>query len=507
MQRNIRKLVIFAGLPLAAIALAVFVLGWGAGSGQKAQAADTTGLNFSLSANGCDSSKLPVKCMVTAGSQFTVAFNVNSRGTAPAYAGYDTVILWSGNVNYINGSIKQQGAGTWENGGANGCGVPATVQSGGVPTPVGTKSVIPTGSMSAGCIQGLGATPSTWDKVSDPAGKGTLLTMGFDCKSGGSGTITLLLGPSTDVVDASLNSYNEAGTSESLTVNCNTPVPATSTPTTPPTPTPPSIPKMQKLPALQNVFLTRQGAKLPPATCAAGTDVAVLNEGINIPINTLSKGVVQHLGGFEFEVRFDSKLVCVSIAAGPLFSGPNAVCQTLTSADKGLVRFSCFTIGKGNAINGPGTLAVISVRPQPELYSQMRPGQSNGIPVQILNQGCQLTDDQGVAIPIFSCEDADITFRFLEGDVIADCVVDAFDAQLVASRWGQTKGNLGFNPFMDLSPTGHGLNGDGRIDVQDLQVVFGRLGSRGTNPKGGNGLCTGTAASAWPPQPPVNPKA
>jgi hypothetical protein len=255
---------------------------------------------------------------------------------------------------------------------------------------------------------------------------------------------------------------------------------------------------MFKSPALQNVFLTAQGAKIPPATCESGTDVGVLNEQIDVPITSPNpKGSgFQQLGAFEFEVRFDATLVCVSIAPGPVFAGANAACQTLTSPGKGLIRFGCVAAGKNNNLNSllpASPLAVISVRPQPELYSQLRPGQSNGIPVQILNQGCQLSDDQGLPIPILSCEDADITFRYLEGDVTGpDCVVDAFDAQNIAMRWGATKGNLLYNPFLDLAPTGHGLNGDGAIDIQDLQFVFGRFPS--------------SCASPWPSQPPVNPK-
>jgi hypothetical protein len=36
------------------------------------------------------------------------------------------------------------------------------------------------------------------------------------------------------------------------------------------------------------------------------------------------------------------------------------------------------------------------------------------------------------------------------------------------------------------------VQGDGDIDISDLQFVFGRIPSNCTNP--------------WPPQPPVNPK-
>jgi hypothetical protein len=256
---------------------------------------------------------------------------------------------------------------------------------------------------------------------------------------------------------------------------------------------PAAVPSLLKSPQKVNVFLTRQGNKIPPQTCEAGTDVATLTNALSGPIvSQIPKagGGTQQLGAFEFEMRFDPKMVCVSVVAGALFSGPNAVCSTATA--KGIVRFACSTVGKNNGINGPGALAVIKVRPQPELYSQLWPNQDNGIPVQILNQGCNLSDEQGHDIPFSSCEDADITFRFLEGDVTGpDGLVNALDAQNIAMRWGATKGTVLYNSFLDLSPSGQ-VQGDGRIDIKDLQFVYGRLNSTTANPR--------------PPQDPVNPK-
>jgi hypothetical protein len=507
-QRNIRKLVIFVGLPVAAIALAVFLLGWAAGSGQKAQATGATpaGLDFSivatggLKAGGC--TKAVGSCTVVTGGQFTVAFEVNSLGAAPPYAGYDTIIAWTGGVNYIAGSLKQTGTGTWENGGPLGCGGPVSLLSGGTPTPVGTKSVIPNGADAIGCTQATGTTAgSTYT--------GVIFTMGFDCKSTG-GTISLLLGKNTDIINFSDGgANNEAGISESLSVACATPVPATNTPTMTPTATPPPIPRVKKTctspnvvgpSANCNVFLHHQALKLGPATCAEGTDAAILTEQLNQGVSTINpKGDVQTLAAFQFEVRYDSKSVCVfltpsanwqaAITAGTAFCG---IRDSANSTLKGIAQIACGTIGKGVVPAGLN-IATITVKPQPELYSQLRPNQDNGIPVQILNQDCNLSDNQGHAIPVFSCEDADITFRFLEGDVDGpNCAVNAFDGQLIAFRWGVRKGSTLYNSFMDLSPSGQ-VKGDGRIDVQDLQAVFGRMGSTCTNP--------------WPAQLPVNPKA
>jgi len=291
-----------------------------------------------------------------------------------------------------------------------------------------------------------------------------------------------------------------------MSLNC---VPATSTPRPTATSTPPPIPKVQKdcdsvtagIQTVCNVFLHRQGTKIPPTTCNGSitdsTDGSTLTEQINIPISTInSKLEAQTLAAFEFEVRYDSKNVCVILTPGANWlANENVICTMLDDSNstlKGIARIGCITVGKNPKPAGL-ILATIRVKPQPELYSQIRPNQDNGIVVQILNQGCNLADEQGHAIPVFSCEDADLTFRYLEGDVDGpDCDVDVVDAQQVAFRWGVQKGSLLYNTFMDLSPSGQ-VKGDGRIDIKDVQFVFGRFGSTCTNP--------------WPAQLPVNPKA
>ncbi len=151
----------------------------------------------------------------------------------------------------------------------------------------------------------------------------------------------------------------------------------------------------------------------------------------------------------------------------------------------------CFTIRKGHDIDELIALATINVRPQPEIYSQAKPNQDNGVVVQINNVNCDIGDEQGHAIPIFSCDDADITYRYLEGDVEPDCVIDAVDAQAIAFRWGVEKGSLIYNDFLNLEPSSQQTDND--IDINDLQFVFGRLGS--------------TCEEPHPPQDPVNPKA
>jgi hypothetical protein len=468
------------GLPLAALALALFVMSMGNGV-TSVHAATDPSVNFSLNAPGCSSSGTPTaKCNVPVGSSFVMSFNIDSLPSNGTYAGYDSQWTYTSGLTIVGGSLTQTGAGNWPD-----CAFPAS------------DLITNPGQANAACGEGINASESTY--------VGALYHISLSCgASPSSETITLNAGDGkTDIAEGPSNTIHSEAADESLTINCAA---ATATPTTPPTATPPPQPRVQKdcdaatagVQSICNVFLHRQGAKVPPARCEDGTDVANLSEGINIPISSQDpKGVtgVQQLAAFEFEVRFDPSLVCVSIAPGVDWTSANgAICSALVN--EGLIRFGCVTTGKNHNLNATvpaDALATISVRPQEELYSLIRPNQDNGIPVQILNQGCELADEQGHPIPIFSCEDADLTFRFLEGDVDGpDCDVDVLDAQQVAFRWGATLGSLLYTPFMDLEPSGQ-TKGDGDIDIKDLQFVFGRLDSTCTNP--------------WPPQPPVNPKA
>ena len=254
---------------------------------------------------------------------------------------------------------------------------------------------------------------------------------------------------------------------------------------------------MAKLPVLQNVWLTRQGANIPPPDCLAGTDIGSLSEGLSQAITSPDPddpSVAQQIGAFEFEVHYNSTKVCVGITTGAAWSAAGAICIIEDSASKpqleGVARIGCFTQGKGLNINDLAALAQVDVRPQPDVYSQAKPNQQNGVVVQINNVDCDVSDEQGAAIPIFSCDDASITFRYLEGDVLPNCVVGADDAQAVAFRWGAEKGSLAYNDFMNLEPSG--TQSDNDIDINDLQFVFGRFGS--------------TCDDPHPSQDPVDPK-
>jgi len=464
-------------VPAVALALTLLVVGWGHASHTAFAVAGDGTAEYHIAVTGCandTTGDAAAKCSVPTGGSFTVSAFLDNMGAGAT--SYSAIAV---TLNYAGGLLSKDNPSTadWPD-----CGIATSAGQ-------GTGLFI-----NGGCAKGVGQPNSSYT--------GKVFTNDFNCpQAQAQGTITMFHDTGTGTKVLSDNGTHTDVGPDVLTINCN---PATSTPTATPSATPPPQPRVFKTctslnnatpSPLCNVFLTRQGTKIPPARCQDGNNVATLSERINIPITSgdpKSAGF-QQLAAFEFEVRFDAKTACVSIAPGPAWT--SAICSTLDNGDKGVIRYGCVTIGKNHNLNATvpaGALAIISVRPQEELYSQLRPNQDNGIPVQILNQGCKLSDEQGHTIPIFSCEDADITFRYLEGDIDGpDCDVDVFDSQRVAFSWGAAKGSLLYNSFMDLSPSGQ-VKGDGHINITDLQFVFGRL--------------TSTCANPWPDQDAVNPK-
>jgi hypothetical protein len=341
---------------------------------------------------------------------------------------------------------------------------------------------------------------------------GNMIDLEINCTSGDSlnNPISLIpLGPAPNTNGSGLKpaAGSDIPLTDAITVDCiqaPTPTPP------PPTNTPPDNPQMQKLcdtdgdtvgdSAQCNLFLTRQGTKVPPVTCAGGSDSVTFSETLSIPIPTLpdpkDPSIDQELGAFEFEIHFDDTKVCVNIVAGPAAAGMICIIEDKDSSQlEGVARIGCVTQGKDNF---PDTdtpegrhLADVVIRPQPDVYSQAKPNQDNGVVVQVNNVLCELADLQGHPIAVFSCEDADATIRYLEGDVEPDCEIDALDTQAIAFRWGVEKGSLIYTEFMNLEPSG--AQADNDIDIKDLQFVFGRFGS--------------SCDAPHPPQNPVNPKA
>ena len=253
-----------------------------------------------------------------------------------------------------------------------------------------------------------------------------------------------------------------------------------------------------KTPSIANLFLTAQSAKLDPETCGDGTDVATFSHAIgSAPTSADPKdsSETQEVGAFSLSVQYDPTRVCVSISPGAYVSNnPNMACFPV-SGEEGHLNFGCFTDTKpAEAMDASDLeLAVIEVRPQPGLYSIINADQDNGVVVQIRNEECNLADLQGHSIVKTlgtpTCPDAELTIRWLEGDVNGDCKVDGADAQILSFRWGIDDGSLLYSDRFNL------VGKLRAIDIKDVQFVFGRQ----------NSACSPESAQ-HPPQPPVNSK-
>ena len=268
----------------------------------------------------------------------------------------------------------------------------------------------------------------------------------------------------------------------------------------------PAKPIFQKDKPLANLFLTAQGVKLDPNNCEESTDVAIFTQSLSNPPSSLNeKGDPQDVRAFEYEIRFDGSQVCVSWTPGKFVTNNNMTCAKTFSEEKGLIEVGCVTqktSPQAPVDNSNLQLGVIEVRPQPSLYSIINPTQDNGVVVQIRNDQCNLADLEGHKInaaPIgvgTKCPDSDLTIRWLEGDVNGDCVVDTADQQLLAFRWGISKGVTLYNARYNL------VGSNDVINIKDVQFVFGRH----------NSSCdqfnsAGQTGPTNPPQPPVNKKA
>ncbi len=505
------------GLPLLAIALAVMVFAFGTNA-DTAEAQDGAAMSISIPQGdqiSCDPAAPSAKVCVAKDNKFTVVVTADQ---APITKGYFFAGAW---IDYDSQGLAHKNAtvALWPD-----C-------EGATFLPA---EVVADNGASAGCLVGIipPLTASTFKG-------GPIFSFSLTCTSVDSTSTIALLPAGDPVAGTSGSSFKDANNltvvpsvGSPITVNCadppddtptNTP---TNTLTPTPTATPPPIPRMQKCDqadndgntikdsledantnqdcnSLVNVFLTRQGAKIPNDQCLSGkgstANVAELAEKISAKIvspDPKAPTSFQQLAAFEFEVHYDATKVCVDINLSAAWAATNvAICIIEDDQNKpqleGVARIGCVTVNKLGLVSANDILATIDVYPQPDLYSEIKPNQDNGNVVQINNVGCDLGDEQGHAIPIFSCDDADITFRYLEGDVEPDCVIDAVDAQAIAFRWGVTKGSLIYKDFMNLEPSSQQQDND--IDINDLQFVYGRFGS--------------TCKVPHPAQDPVNPKA
>jgi hypothetical protein len=219
------------------------------------------------------------------------------------------------------------------------------------------------------------------------------------------------------------------------------------------------------------------------------------------------------LGGFAFDINFDPTVwqqptIDLSPAVALFSSAGRTLDCSISILGNGIDHVVCAssgTIGVGPVFGGAQVIAHVTMTPLEVVTEQVRPNKENGLVSPIKDTGVTVTNTCGQPLNDGSIQPLPgqpecqgnplpgvgpggalpqsmtvVTVRRLEADVTMDCSVDIADMQAEASRFGMSTGNLLYNVFYDVNlPLQHG---DGEIDINDIQFVYGRFGSTCQNP-------------------------
>jgi hypothetical protein len=233
--------------------------------------------------------------------------------------------------------------------------------------------------------------------------------------------------------------------------------------------------------ALVLVALTRSSAAGPVIVYKDPVAANLFLGGAPLVIHDLVANIPSDRGVKEFQIgiQFDPQVVSVQVEEGTFLSatGRPTTCQTSKPLNSRII-LRCDSSGDLPAPTSGGELARITVAPLNSL--KLKATTNNGIFTTITNllSEASLIDTQGATIPIHEAYHSYISVRALEGDLNVDCEVNIIDQQIIASRYLTSFGSLLYDPKYDLEPP----QGDGDIDVKDLQFVYGRTGSTCDNP-------------------------
>jgi len=218
------------------------------------------------------------------------------------------------------------------------------------------------------------------------------------------------------------------------------------------------------------------------------------------------------LGGFSFDIHYDPTVwqqptIDLTPAVVLFASSGRLLNCGITIPLNGVIRVACAstgTLGVGPIFSGPQVLAHVTLTPQDVLVEAIRPNKENGAvavvkddQVTVTNSCGQPLNDgtiqplpgqpecQGVLLPGVgpggvltgnpNGGQTTATIRRLEADLNKDCTVDVLDMQAEALRFGTSQGSLLYGEWYDVdSPL---QRGNGEIDINDVQFVYGRFGS------------------------------
>ncbi|MBP6016336.1 MAG: hypothetical protein KA586_06415 [Candidatus Promineofilum sp.] len=225
----------------------------------------------------------------------------------------------------------------------------------------------------------------------------------------------------------------------------------TRTPTATPTKTPTATPQTVTLTPTATATTIPGGARLfiNPATQSVGVG------GEKFCIQARVEKTTE-LHAFEFTLNFPPDLLeGTSVAMGPFLGSTGRKTHEL-AADidnaAGQVKFAAYTSGANPGPTGGGELVTACFTPE-----------KAGTAALNLTVG-KLSGSNGAMIPVsLSGGNVMITSCFF-ADFDCNNVVDIFDVQQVAGRWGATAGQPGFDVKYDVVPSGE-------IDIFDIQKV------------------------------------
>jgi thermitase len=168
------------------------------------------------------------------------------------------------------------------------------------------------------------------------------------------------------------------------------------------------------------------------------------------------------LGSFQFELTFIPSVVAATNAVcGPFLGstgrGVSPVGPTIDNTE-GRITFGCSSEGSAPGPDGAGVLATFT-------FNAAGLGSS---PLQFEN--VQVIDTIGVAISVGTQDGNVIVTTACREDVNGDGRINIVDIQLVASRWNTAVGDPAYDPLYDI-------NEDGRINIVDIQLVAAKWGT------------------------------
>ena len=222
------------------------------------------------------------------------------------------------------------------------------------------------------------------------------------------------------------------------------------------------------------------------------------------------------LGGYQFDVTYDPNVFSppMIVDQGVMNVGGHVTSCSMSIVVIGTVHWVCVAgppFASGVQFTTPMVMAKVTLLPTSIIRVTIRPNKENGVATDLNDTNTEVSntcgqplndgtiqplpgqpDCQGQPLPgvgpsgLLNDSQARYTIRRLEGDVIPDCQVNL---KVPADRGFEIRSEFRSAVVRQVLRREPLQFGDGEIDINDVQFVFGRLGSNCGTPN--------------PPQPPI----